>query len=119
MARSISWDEPCITLTTSPSQKHTERRHPEETRSVTICEYACLQAFPDEWFFEGSITSSYKQIGNAVAVNVAEAVGQQVIESLKNPIGDGKSITTPYTLKQEFSFWRLSANPIVLQEGMK
>ncbi|MGA0332167.1 MAG: DNA cytosine methyltransferase [Candidatus Poseidoniaceae archaeon] len=101
MARRISWDEACLTLTTSPSQKQTERCHPEETRPFTIREYARIQAFPDEWFFEGSITSSYKQIGNAVAVNVAEAVGQQVIESLENPIGDGKSITTPYTLKPE------------------
>ena len=101
MARRISWDEACLTLTTSPSQKQTERCHPEETRPFTIREYARIQSFPDEWFFEGSITSSYKQIGNAVAVNVAEAVGQQVIESLENPIGDGKSITTPYTVKPE------------------
>ena len=101
MARRISWDEACLTLTTSPSQKQTERCHPEETRPFTIREYARIQAFPDEWFFEGSITSSYKQIGNAVAVNVAEAVGQQVIESLTNPIEDGKSISTPFTLKPE------------------
>ncbi|MEK9908795.1 MAG: DNA cytosine methyltransferase [Candidatus Thalassarchaeaceae archaeon] len=101
MARRISWDEACLTLTTSPSQKQTERCHPEETRPFTIREYARIQAFPDEWFFEGSITSSYKQIGNAVAVNVAEAVGKQVIESLTNPIEDGKSISTPFTLKPE------------------
>ena len=101
MARRISWDEACLTLTTSPSQKQTERCHPEETRPFTIREYARIQAFPDEWFFEGSITSSYKQIGNAVAVNVAEAVGQHVIESLTNPIEDGKSISTPFTLKPE------------------
>lgn len=101
MARRISWDEACLTLTTSPSQKQTERCHPEETRPFTIREYARIQSFPDEWFFEGSISSSYKQIGNAVAVNVAEAVGQQVIESLMNPIEDGKSISTPHTLKPE------------------
>ena len=101
MARRISWDEACLTLTTSPSQKQTERCHPEETRPFTIREYARIQAFPDEWFFEGSITSSYKQIGNAVAVNVAEAVGQQIIESLENPIADGESISTPHTLKPE------------------
>ena len=101
MARRISWDEACLTLTTSPSQKQTERCHPEETRPFTIREYARIQSFPDEWFFEGSISSSYTQIGNAVAVNVAEAVGQQVIKSLKNPVADGKSISTPFTLKPE------------------
>ena len=101
MARRISWDEACLTLTTSPSQKQTERCHPEETRPFTVREYARIQAFPDEWSFEGSITSSYKQIGNAVAVNVAEAVGREVIKSLNKPIGEGKSIPTPYTLKPE------------------
>ena len=106
MARRISWDEACLTLTTSPSQKQTERCHPEETRPFTIREYARIQSFPDEWFFEGSINSSYKQIGNAVAVNVAEAVGQQVIESLKNPIADGKSISTPFTLRSEIDHIR-------------
>ena len=93
MARRISWDEACLTLT--------ERCHPEETRPFTVREYARIQAFPDEWSFEGSITSSYKQIGNAVAVNVAEAVGREVIKSLNKPIGEGKSIPTPYTLKPE------------------
>jgi DNA (cytosine-5)-methyltransferase 1 len=106
MARRISWDESCLTLTTSPSQKQTERCHPEETRPFTIREYARIQSFPDEWSFEGSISSSYKQIGNAVAVNVAEAVGQQVIESLKNPIADGESISTPFTLRPEVNHIR-------------
>lgn len=82
MARRISWNEPCLTLTTSPSQKQTERCHPEETRPFTIREYARIQSFPDEWQFEGSVSSQYKQIGNAVAVKVAEAIGKQVIKAL-------------------------------------
>lgn len=48
MARRISWDEPCLTLTTSPSQKQTERCHPDETRPFTVREYARIQSFPDE-----------------------------------------------------------------------
>jgi len=82
MARRISWDEPCLTLTTSPSQKQTERCHPEETRPFTIREYARIQTFPDDWVFEGSVSSQYKQIGNAVPVKLAEEIGKQIITSL-------------------------------------
>ena len=70
MARRISWDEPCLTLTTSPCQKQTERCHPDEVRPFTIREYARIQSFPDDWEFEGGITSKYKQIGNAVPVKL-------------------------------------------------
>lgn len=82
MARRISWDEPCLTLTTSPSQKQTERCHPDETRPFTIREYARIQSFPDDWVFKGSISSQYKQIGNAVAVLVGKVLGEQLVKSL-------------------------------------
>lgn len=82
MARRISWDEPSLTLTTSPAQKQTERCHPDETRPFTIREYARIQSFPDDWEFMGSIGSQYKQIGNAVPVNLAEAIGNAVVAYL-------------------------------------
>lgn len=82
MARRISWDEPCLTLTTSPAQKQTERCHPDETRPFTTREYARIQTFPDEWDFQGSINQMYKQIGNAVPVNLAYAIGKEVVRSL-------------------------------------
>ncbi|WP_199870139.1 DNA (cytosine-5-)-methyltransferase [Clostridium senegalense] len=82
MARRISWDEPCLTLTCSPAQKQTERCHPDETRPFTIREYARIQSFPDEWMFEGSIGQIYKQIGNAVPVNLAKAVGLSIVDFL-------------------------------------
>lgn len=84
MARRISWDEPCLTLTTSPSQKQTERCHPDETRPFTIREYARIQSFPDEWEFEGTLSDQYKQIGNAVPVELARRVGIQIIKALEN-----------------------------------
>lgn len=84
MARRISWDEPCLTLTTSPSQKQTERCHPDETRPFTIREYARIQTFPDNWEFMGSVSSQYKQIGNAVPSKLAEEVGKKIIEALNN-----------------------------------
>ena len=80
MARRLAWDEPSLTLTTSPAQKQTERCHPSETRPLTVREYARIQTFPDSWSFCGSITSQYKQIGNAVPVNLAHALGRSLIQ---------------------------------------
>lgn len=82
MARRISWDEPCLTLTCAPAQKQTERCHPDETRPFTVREYARIQTFPDDWIFEGSMTSQYKQIGNAVPVNLAEEIGKSLVKTL-------------------------------------
>lgn len=82
MARRMSWDEPSLTLTCAPAQKQTERCHPEETRPFTVREYARIQTFPDNWVFQGSINQQYKQIGNAVPVNLAMAVGQEIIRFL-------------------------------------
>ncbi|GGH18087.1 DNA (cytosine-5-)-methyltransferase [Sphingobacterium alkalisoli] len=91
MARRISWDEPCLTLTCSPAQKQTERCHPDETRPFTVREYARIQTFPDEWKFAGPVSAQYKQIGNAVPVNLAYAVGKEVIRTL-NQMEVGKSL---------------------------
>ncbi len=82
MARRLSWEEPALTLTCSPSQNQTERCHPEETRPLTVREYARIQTFPDDWEFIGSMSSQYKQIGNAVPVNLAYAIAKSLINSL-------------------------------------
>lgn len=82
MARRIGWDEPCLTLTCSPAQKQTERCHPDETRPFTVREYARIQTFPDDWVFEGSTSQQYKQIGNAVPVNLGQEVGYSVVKFL-------------------------------------
>jgi DNA (cytosine-5)-methyltransferase 1 len=82
MARRIGWDEPCLTLTCSPAQKQTERCHPDETRPFTVREYARIQTFPDDWEFEGSMAQQYKQIGNAVPVNLGREVGYSIVKFL-------------------------------------
>lgn len=79
MARRLSLDEPSLTLTCAPAQKQTERCHPIETRPLTVREYARIQTFPDEWQFEGNLTAQYKQIGNAVPVNLSYAIGRSLI----------------------------------------
>lgn len=82
MARRIGWDEPCLTLTCSPAQKQTERCHPDETRPFTVREYARIQTFPDDWQFEGSLAQQYKQIGNAVPVNLGREIGYSIVKFL-------------------------------------
>jgi DNA (cytosine-5)-methyltransferase 1 len=84
MARRLSWDEPSLTLTCAPAQKQTERCHPSETRPLTVREYARLQTFPDAWEFQGSTASQYKQIGNAVPVNLGYHMGRCIIAMLDN-----------------------------------
>lgn len=79
MARRLAMDEPSLTLTCAPAQKQTERCHPIETRPLTVREYARIQTFPDDWQFEGSLSDQYKQIGNAVPVNLAYAIGRSLI----------------------------------------
>lgn len=93
MARRLAWDEPSLTLTCSPAQKQTERCHPSETRPLTVREYARVQTFPDNWEFCGSTSSQYKQIGNAVPVNLAYAVARSLVRLL-NEIEKSTTINT-------------------------
>ena len=86
MARRLSWDEPSLTLTCSPAQKQTERCHPEENRPLTVREYARIQTFMDTWEFKGSLGNQYKQIGNAVPVNLAYAIGRSLVRLLNQLI---------------------------------
>jgi DNA (cytosine-5)-methyltransferase 1 len=83
MAKRLSMSEPSLTLTCSPSMKQTERCHPLETRPLTVREYARIQSFPDSWEFVGKMSSQYKQIGNAVPVNLAKSIGESIIDCLK------------------------------------
>lgn len=79
MARRLAMDEASLTLTCAPAQKQTERCHPTETRPLSVREYARIQTFPDNWEFCGSLGAKYKQIGNAVPVNLAWAIGRSLM----------------------------------------
>lgn len=82
--RRLSLDEPALTVLTSPSQKQTDRCHPLEPRPFTIRENARCQSFPDDWKFCGSIGSQYKQVGNAVPVNLAYDIAVQIRKALED-----------------------------------
>jgi DNA (cytosine-5)-methyltransferase 1 len=101
MARRLAWDEPSLTLTCAPAQKQTERCHPEETRPLTVREYARIQTFPDSWHFCGSLSSQYKQIGNAVPVNLAFAVGRALVKLLNDIEAMSSSVSQDEILDKE------------------
>jgi DNA (cytosine-5)-methyltransferase 1 len=83
IARRLSFDEPALTIVTSPVMRQTERGHPVEDRPINLRESARIQTFPDSWAFSGTKSSVYKQIGNAVPVNLAYHVGKCIINTLE------------------------------------
>jgi DNA (cytosine-5)-methyltransferase 1 len=82
LARRLSMKTPSLTIVCSPAMKQTERCHPKETRPLTIRESARIQTFPDDWKFQGAKGQQYKQIGNAVPVNLAYALGLSLVDLL-------------------------------------
>ncbi len=79
----LSMEKPSLTLLCTPSQKQTERCHPLEERPLTVREYARIQTFPDDYEFIGSLSSQYKQIGNAVPVKMAHHIGRSIYNAIK------------------------------------
>jgi len=110
IARRLSWNESCLTLTTSPCQKQTERCHPTETRPLKTREYARIQTFPDDFIFEGSITNIYKQIGNAVPCMLGYYLGIQIRKTMDTIIKKKLilDLSTQYINKQITNFMDLS-----------
>lgn len=81
--RRLSMDEPSLTVLTSPSQKQTDRCHPLEPRPFTVRENARCQSFPDEWEFCGTVGEQYKQVGNAVPVNLAYEIAREIKKAIE------------------------------------
>lgn len=77
--RRLSYSQPSPTLVTSPVQKATMMCHPRKDRPLSVAEYARIQQFPDNWNFCGSLSDKYRQIGNAVPVGLARAIGEMLI----------------------------------------
>ena len=77
--RRLSYTQPSPTVVTSPVQKATMMCHPSKDRPLSVKEYARIQQFPEDWKIKGTLSNQYKQIGNAVPVGLAEAVGKALI----------------------------------------
>lgn len=84
--RRLAWDKPSPTVTTSPAQKATDMCHPSALRPISVREAARIQGFPDDWVFCGSVADQYRQIGNAVPVQLGHAIGQALLETVNGRV---------------------------------
>ena len=53
--------------------------HPEQDRSISLCEGALLQTFPLDYVFKGNKIEIARQIGNAVPPSLAQIIGESII----------------------------------------
>jgi DNA (cytosine-5)-methyltransferase 1 len=76
----MAWDEVAPTITARfDSFTRGQFGHPEQMRSISLCEGALLQTFPLDFAFKGSKIEIARQIGNAVPPRLAEALGKSII----------------------------------------
>ena len=93
--RRMSWDGvPRSVITRFRDPKTGEYTHPEQHRTISIREAARLQGFPDRFVFYGTRSSQYEQVGNAVPVQLAAAVGAEVRRCLDGSLGE--QVTEPF-----------------------
>jgi DNA (cytosine-5)-methyltransferase 1 len=70
--------------------------HPTEDRYITPREAACLQEFPRDYLFEGTIGEVRQQVGNAVPVGFGRAVALEVAKVLRDAGIDGEVSVASY-----------------------
>ena len=75
--RISNWEEPSDTITATGPEIHPNRK-----RRVSVRECAIIQTFPNDFIFEGAIGSMYKQIGNAVPVDLSYQIGKNIFDCI-------------------------------------
>ncbi|PWA53876.1 DNA (cytosine-5)-methyltransferase 3 [Artemisia annua] len=109
------WDETVPTVVTRAEPHNQAILHPAQDRVLTIRENARLQGFPDYYKLLGPIKERYIQVGNAVAVPVARALGYSLAMSVK---GIADVVQPTFALPPNFPIMQPSAaSPSADQES--
>lgn len=83
------WDRPSVTVRTEFFKPEKGRYlHPEADRPITHFEACRLQGFDDRFVWTGTKTEIARQIGNAVPVQLATAIGHALVEALEGARGE-------------------------------
>lgn len=75
-------EKPCKTITAHMKFDCNMYIHPSEARGLTPREAARIQSFPDDYYFTGSYTKTYMQVGNSVPPLLSEAIAKAIKEFL-------------------------------------
>ncbi|MDR2829517.1 MAG: DNA cytosine methyltransferase [Methanobrevibacter sp.] len=81
----LHWGFPSPTQVCGGIRPQFQFGHPNDDRGLTIRERARIQTFPDNYEFLGGIVQGRVQTGNAVPPLLAEAIGREMINEIKNP----------------------------------
>ncbi|KAM1024158.1 hypothetical protein ACFX2I_037349 [Malus domestica] len=110
------WDETVPTVLTFPSCHNQVVLHPEQDRILTVRESARLQGFPDYYRFCGTVKERYCQIGNAVPVSVARALGYALGLAVRKLSGNDPLMTLPNKFSHS-NFFQFTKNlPLETEE---
>ncbi|KAK4791302.1 hypothetical protein SAY86_031715 [Trapa natans] len=89
------WDETVATVVTRAEPHNQAILHPKQDRVLSIRENARLQGFPDYYKLTGPVKERYIQVGNAVAVPVARALGYALSQAFQCTSGDDPLMKLP------------------------
>ncbi|KAL5732060.1 DNA (cytosine-5-)-methyltransferase [Ranunculus cassubicifolius] len=94
------WDEIVTTVVTRPEPHNQRLLHPNQDRVLTVRENARLQGFPDHYKLSGPVKERYMQVGNAVAVPVACALGYALGLAAKGVSNDEPVFSLPHDFQK-------------------
>ncbi|MBF0097127.1 MAG: DNA cytosine methyltransferase [Magnetococcales bacterium] len=81
----LRWDRPASALTTRCISLSNGRfGHPRQNRAISVREAACLQTFPRDFIFHGSLVAMARQVGNAVPAKMAQIFGSEFLDHYNN-----------------------------------